>query len=815
MADNNEEYFEYWPGVSGWSRRTVADGIWLNNNTVRPITERTDILKDAIKVLSANTDEHFDNLEMYMYEEFENTSAYIDNEISATKDWTLEQIGLAGGFVVTEGTSAGPTMDASAANPKKIYLVPLITNKKKRDLYSEWIVTSEVSEPEPENYEWTCIGETVLSLGGYINNVASAGNGKFIIGLDKDDTISGATLSATYGNVSTSDLTDPYSGASGIVIDSSNHIGHSASITPGNFGLAASTTASAVSLPYVTYDAEGHISAVSSNTFTLPTGTTAAAGILKLGTAATDAASGDHKHLLSDVTDFGTSYSAAVNDTLTSGVVRTDITQSLSTNEKATARSNIDVPIVKLIAGGTSPSLSSVLFNYHDITGATTVSGYAKGDFGYENYGYLLRPDDSTYAGKVPVATWENNRGGINWENINGVKYFNKSAAAATVWPDIKAAIEDGYYPVLTYKVAAQAPIQYYSLAAFNFDNSNSETIRFQRCSPFDFLVDVWELYYDKIANTYSWNEYAELSLIIDGYDFDMLDDNPQGSFGLAITELADNILAQEKIPVLHITDKYSPYDEHYLTFVRVDTGCNMKFIDDRINISISKIDGTIFYGPIGVPAANYANTAGTATVAYHDEYNDSITERSYKYAPYSTVYSSQYTDDTTVYQITPSMPYQTIPYSSNINDVLPIVYQYLQTNSNGTLKKSDGWRDCIVTYNFSCLAAADDTARLTFELIVNDGGTLKPYCGRSAQTVMMPGQNILTPIHFSKQFTIHMDESGNIDSDIGSYAKTTNTCEFAFYNENNRGTGTLVHTKIWIEVLGRKYVATTKYPNG
>ena len=34
--------------VSEWSRTTVADGKWLNKNTIRPLIERTEILRDAI-----------------------------------------------------------------------------------------------------------------------------------------------------------------------------------------------------------------------------------------------------------------------------------------------------------------------------------------------------------------------------------------------------------------------------------------------------------------------------------------------------------------------------------------------------------------------------------------------------------------------------------------------------------------------------------------------------------------------------------------------------------------------------------------------
>ena len=230
--------------VSGWSRTTVADGRWLNKNTIEPLSARTDILKDAINNLDAS------DIGTY-------TSAEID-----------EKIANLGGFVVTPGDySDGPDLSAVSANSKMIYLVkyPSATGKK-RDYYSEWIVTSG------EDLDWTCIGETVLSLGGYVNAISSAGSGPFVTGLSINAETSGATLDYTFGGISASAISGILSGISGISISADNdynYIGHSNSIQSGTVGLSADIPAadnSTVTIPYIEYDEHGHIVSAENHT---------------------------------------------------------------------------------------------------------------------------------------------------------------------------------------------------------------------------------------------------------------------------------------------------------------------------------------------------------------------------------------------------------------------------------------------------------------------------------------------------------------------------------------------------------------------
>lgn len=69
-----------------------------------------------------------------------------------------------------------------------------------------------------------------------------------------------------YVNVNWHDTT--YSAGTGLTL-SGFTLNHSNSISQGNFGLSNNITANSVTLPYVSYDGQGHISAVYSNTFTI------------------------------------------------------------------------------------------------------------------------------------------------------------------------------------------------------------------------------------------------------------------------------------------------------------------------------------------------------------------------------------------------------------------------------------------------------------------------------------------------------------------------------------------------------------------
>ena len=102
---------------------------------------------------------------------FQQKGSYVTTDyLSGTLDnyYTKQQTELAidakiadfGGFEETIGTSAGPTMDASGANVKIIYLVNEQVIGK--DSYSEWIVTDNEGTKE-----WTCIGDTSINLADY------------------------------------------------------------------------------------------------------------------------------------------------------------------------------------------------------------------------------------------------------------------------------------------------------------------------------------------------------------------------------------------------------------------------------------------------------------------------------------------------------------------------------------------------------------------------------------------------------------------------------------------------------------------------
>ena len=60
-----------------------------------------------------------------------------------------------------------------------------------------------------------------------------------------------------------------YSSGTGITVDSSNNINHSNSVTAGTAGTSSATSGSTLSVPYVTYDAQGHVTASGTHTHTI------------------------------------------------------------------------------------------------------------------------------------------------------------------------------------------------------------------------------------------------------------------------------------------------------------------------------------------------------------------------------------------------------------------------------------------------------------------------------------------------------------------------------------------------------------------
>lgn len=43
--------------VSEWSRKTIADGNWLNNNTIKPLKQRDDVNSEALEFVASGMDE--------------------------------------------------------------------------------------------------------------------------------------------------------------------------------------------------------------------------------------------------------------------------------------------------------------------------------------------------------------------------------------------------------------------------------------------------------------------------------------------------------------------------------------------------------------------------------------------------------------------------------------------------------------------------------------------------------------------------------------------------------------------------------------
>ena len=207
-----------------------------------------------------------------------------------------------------------------------------------------------------------------------------------------------------------------YTGVSGIKINGHN-VGHSAAYTAGTVGPASNTAASSVSIPNISYDIYGHITAASDKTFTLPTANGTVAGIVKLGTGASDAASGNHTHS-NYVTTATTGSWDITSYTGASGIKVDGHTISISANY-----ASADAAIQRISAVNNStvltgsavmiPSATSSEFGLVKL--GNTAGTVAVGD--HTHPGMLL--PGSADDGKIAVATWDSlaSSGSVEWED--------------------------------------------------------------------------------------------------------------------------------------------------------------------------------------------------------------------------------------------------------------------------------------------------------------------------------------------------------------------------------------------------------------
>lgn len=124
-----------------------ASGIQVIDHVISISAEQSDVYgENGITIEKRNNDIYIGISGYYTSAE---TETAIDTKIANF-----------GGYEVVAGTSAGPTMDASAANNKFIYLVD--EGIQGKDTYSEWIVTGTAGSEA-----WTCVGDTSISLSDY------------------------------------------------------------------------------------------------------------------------------------------------------------------------------------------------------------------------------------------------------------------------------------------------------------------------------------------------------------------------------------------------------------------------------------------------------------------------------------------------------------------------------------------------------------------------------------------------------------------------------------------------------------------------
>ena len=99
-------------------------------------------------------------------------------------------------------------------------------------------------------------GNVTISTGDTLPS-QSGNSGKFLT------TNGSATSWATVSGGTT------YTDGTGISIDSNNAINHSNSVTAGTAGTSSATSGSSLSVPYITYDSQGHITATGTHTHTV------------------------------------------------------------------------------------------------------------------------------------------------------------------------------------------------------------------------------------------------------------------------------------------------------------------------------------------------------------------------------------------------------------------------------------------------------------------------------------------------------------------------------------------------------------------
>lgn len=85
-------------------------------------------------------------------------------------------------------------------------------------------------------------------------------------------------------------LTLTHDATNGLVLNHDNYA------TAGTVGTSSATNGITLAVPYVTYNAQGHITATGTHTHTIPDASTSAKGVIQIGTGASNAAAGNHAH---------------------------------------------------------------------------------------------------------------------------------------------------------------------------------------------------------------------------------------------------------------------------------------------------------------------------------------------------------------------------------------------------------------------------------------------------------------------------------------------------------------------------------------
>ena len=85
-------------------------------------------------------------------------------------------------------------------------------------------------------------------------------------------------------------LTLTHDATNGLVLNHDNYV------TAGTAGTSSATSGITLAVPYITYNAQGHITATGTHTHTIPDASTSAKGVIQIGTGAGNAAAGNHNH---------------------------------------------------------------------------------------------------------------------------------------------------------------------------------------------------------------------------------------------------------------------------------------------------------------------------------------------------------------------------------------------------------------------------------------------------------------------------------------------------------------------------------------